>query len=274
MLALAFRSNQVQTIARLAPGVTIEDARRIVNEQTPAVAGPLRADVERLDVSPPSFAERDDAPLHLGLLAAALCLLLTACANVVSLASAVRRVKAFAVQLALGAPRASLARVVLLEGAFVVGYDSAMGLTYVEGNLQGWGRRRRRVRFLVDSGAVYSILRNSEWGALGLKPEREIEFALADGTTITRAVSECSFEIEGRRATFPVVLGESEEEALRGAVTLKTLGLVLNPLSRTLQRMRMVLAQSTAIEPRPKSSPRRRLDRRHSRPYTPGRGVS
>ena len=135
-------------------------------------------------------------------------------------------------------------------------YDPVMGLTYVEGKVQGRGRRWRRVRLLLDSGAVYSVLRNAEWRSLGLKPEREIEFVLADGTTITRVVSECTFEIEGRRATSPVVLGQSEDEALLGAVTLETLGLVLNPLNRTLQPMRMVLARTAAIEPRPKSQAR------------------
>ena len=118
-----------------------------------------------------------------------------------------------------------------------------MGLTYVEGRLRAPGRRPRRVRFLVDSGAVYSVLRQPDWRALGLKPARELEFVLADGTALTRGVSECIFEIEGRRATSPVVLGETEDEALLGAVTLETLGLLLNPLSRTLQPMRMVLAR-------------------------------
>jgi predicted aspartyl protease len=74
--------------------------------------------------------------------------------------------------------------------------------------------------------------------------ERELDFVLADGTALTRGVSECIFELEGRRATSPVVLGESEDEALLGAVTLETLGLMLNPLSRTLQPMRMVLARA------------------------------
>ena len=69
-----------------------------------------------------------------------------------------------------------------------------MGLTYVEGKVRAQGRQRgRRVRFLVDSGAVYSVLRRTEWRALGLKPERELEFVLADGTTLTRGVSECVF---------------------------------------------------------------------------------
>jgi predicted aspartyl protease len=120
-----------------------------------------------------------------------------------------------------------------------------MGLTYIDGKVKPPGKRQRalRVRFLVDSGAVYSVLRRKEWQSLRLKPGRQLDFVLADGTTLKRGVSECTFEIEGRRATSPVVLGETEDEALLGAVTLETLGLMLNPLSRTLQPMRMVLAR-------------------------------
>ena len=107
-----------------------------------------------------------------------------------------------------------------------------MGLTYVEGHVRVPGRRQRarRVRFLVDSGAVYSVLRQADWRALGLHSERELDFVLADGTALTRGVSECTFELEGRRATSPVVLGESDDESLLGAVTLESLGLMLNPL--------------------------------------------
>jgi predicted aspartyl protease len=121
-----------------------------------------------------------------------------------------------------------------------------VGLAYIDGRVQTPGRNRkaRRVRFLVDSGAVYSVLRQPVWRALGLKPERKLDFVLADGTTLTRGVTECTFEIQGHRATSPVVLGETEDEALLGAVTLETLGLMLNPLSRTLEPMRMVLAGS------------------------------
>jgi len=129
-----------------------------------------------------------------------------------------------------------------------------MGLTYVEGRLRAPGSRRRprRVRFLVDSGAVYSVLRRADWRALHLTPERELEFVLADGTSLTRGVSECTFDLEGRRATSPVVLGETEDEALLGAVTLETLGLMFNPLNRTLQPMRMVLARTARAQPNPR----------------------
>jgi predicted aspartyl protease len=123
-----------------------------------------------------------------------------------------------------------------------------MGLTYVEGMVQAPRprARRRRVRFLVDSGAIYSVLRRDDWRALGLVGSRELEFVLADGTPLRRQVSECVFHLEGQRATSPVVLGHGEDEALLGAVTLETLGLVLNPLTRTLQPMRMLLARMSA----------------------------
>ena len=94
-----------------------------------------------------------------------------------------------------------------------------MGLTYVDGRVSLPGRRQRprAVRFLVDSGAVYSVLRRADWQALKLTPARDVDFVLADATSLTSGVSECSFEIDGRKATSPVVLGQSEDEVLLGA---------------------------------------------------------
>jgi hypothetical protein len=43
-------------------------------------------------------------------------------------------------------------------------------------------------------------------------------------------------------ARFLVVLGEPGDEALLGVVTLGILGLVLNPFTRALQPMRLLLA--------------------------------
>jgi len=100
-----------------------------------------------------------------------------------------------------------------------------------------------RVRFLVDSGAVYTVLPRQVWHALKLKPQRTAEFTLADGTLITRGVSECRFVIDRQAATSPVVLGEPDDGPLLGAVTLETLGLMLNPLNRELLPMRLMLAR-------------------------------
>ncbi len=120
-----------------------------------------------------------------------------------------------------------------------------MGVTYVAGRVRRADGRGGaiRLRFMVDSGAIYSVLPKKVWQGLKLKSQRTAEFTLADGTTITRGVAECRFEVEGVAATSPVVLGESDDAAILGAVTLETLGLMLNPLSRELLPMRLMLAR-------------------------------
>lgn len=118
-----------------------------------------------------------------------------------------------------------------------------MGLTYIEAKVTGTSRKHADVRFLVDSGAVYSLLPPAVWKAIKLKPKRAVTFTLADGTTIERKISECRFTLPQGEAFSPVILGAEGDEALLGAVTLEVLGLVLNPFNRRLQPMRMVLAR-------------------------------
>ena len=117
-----------------------------------------------------------------------------------------------------------------------------MGLTFIEGAVAGPGGATREVKFLVDSGATYTLLPEPVWRELGLAPKRTMEFTLADGTAISREVSECHITLAGREGHTPVILGEAGDEALLGAVTLEILGLVLDPFRRTLQGMKMRLA--------------------------------
>ena len=117
-----------------------------------------------------------------------------------------------------------------------------MGLTYVEGEVEGPLGRHGGVRFLVDSGAKYSLLPNAVWREIGLTETRRLSFILADGTTIDRGVGEVFVSLPQGAAHTPVVLGEEGDDALLGVVTLEILGLVLNPFNRTLQPMRMMLS--------------------------------
>jgi aspartyl protease family protein len=122
-----------------------------------------------------------------------------------------------------------------------------VSLTHIPGKVSRAGSRRAfAVRFLVDTGAVYTVLPEPVWRRLGLTAERSAEFVLADGTTIARGVSECRFTVAGCTATSPVVLGGPGDAALLGAVTLETLGLMVNPLSRELLPMRLLLTTTRA----------------------------
>ena len=97
------------------------------------------------------------------------------------------------------------------------------------------------VNFLVDGGAQYTLLGIDDWKAIGLTPKRSELFSLADGTRIERRISECHISLPQGEAHTPVILGEAGDAALLGVVTLEILGLVLNPFTRELQPMRMLL---------------------------------
>jgi clan AA aspartic protease len=120
-------------------------------------------------------------------------------------------------------------------------------MRYIDGSVTHHRHRAKpvKVRFIVDSGAIYSVLPEHVWKKLRLQGARDAYFRLADGTEITRGVSQCEFEIAGISQVSPVVLGGPHDAPLLGMVTLETLGLMLNPLTRELLPMKLMLASLT-----------------------------
>jgi predicted aspartyl protease len=116
-----------------------------------------------------------------------------------------------------------------------------LGITYIEGKVAG-PSGQATAKFLVDSGAKYTLLPVTTWQEIGLKPKRRLGFLLADGTEIERDISECHITLPQGEGHTPVILGEEKDEALLGVVTLEEMGLVFNPFERSLQRARMMLA--------------------------------
>lgn len=83
---------------------------------------------------------------------------------------------------------------------------------------------------------------------LEIEPYKEMSFSLADGTTIKRKISSAYFEFEGEGGPAPVIYGEDSDTVLLGVTTLESIGLVLNPFTRTLHMMRMLLVMIKEIE--------------------------
>jgi clan AA aspartic protease len=96
--------------------------------------------------------------------------------------------------------------------------------------------------FLIDSGAVYSLVPGKILDELAIDTYRTIDFALADGTEITRRVTSGYFEYNGEGGPAPVIYGEEGDEPLLGVTTLESFGLVLHPFKRELLPMRMLMA--------------------------------
>jgi clan AA aspartic protease len=121
-----------------------------------------------------------------------------------------------------------------------------MGLTNQKLLVKGSRRARRQatVNFLIDSGAVYSLVPEAILKKIGIRSYRAVDFSLADGRVITRRVGDAYFEFQGVGGAAPVIFGEPGDEPLLGATALESLGLVLDPFKRRLIPMRMMLATS------------------------------
>jgi clan AA aspartic protease len=97
------------------------------------------------------------------------------------------------------------------------------------------------VEFLIDSGAVYSIVPRTILAELGIESHRKREFLLADGTRIEREIGDAFFEYQGEGGAAPVIFGEEGDAALLGVTTLESLALVLNPFKRELFPMKSLM---------------------------------
>ncbi|MEW6557146.1 MAG: aspartyl protease family protein [Elusimicrobiota bacterium] len=99
-----------------------------------------------------------------------------------------------------------------------------------------------KVEFLIDSGAIYSVVPSGILNKLGIKPLSEEEFRLANGEKITRKKGIALFKYLDKIGGADVIFGEEDDSILLGAFTLESLGLILDPLKRQLKTLPMILA--------------------------------
>ncbi len=89
---------------------------------------------------------------------------------------------------------------------------------------------REKVEFLIDSGAIYSVVPSAVLDRLGIRPLTEQEFRLANGSKIIRKKGIALFKYGDRIGGADVIFGEDGDQSLLGAFTLESLGLALDPL--------------------------------------------
>jgi clan AA aspartic protease len=118
-----------------------------------------------------------------------------------------------------------------------------MGITFLKLRVANPARLRsgEELEFLVDTGAVYSVVPGRLLRRLGIKPDRTEELTLADGSHVKRKIGSAIFEMEERRGASPVLFGEHDDATLLGSVTLEALGLMVDPLKRQLRPLPMLL---------------------------------
>lgn len=118
-----------------------------------------------------------------------------------------------------------------------------MGITFVKATVKNPQNPKKILEkeFLVDSGAIYTVVPKDELLKIGIKPHRKQEFTLADGTKVEREVGDAIFEFEGIRGAAPIVFGKRGDFPLLGTFTLEALGLILDPFQRKLKPAKLFL---------------------------------
>jgi clan AA aspartic protease len=123
-----------------------------------------------------------------------------------------------------------------------------MGVTYVSAKISNPRRQEQEtidLELLVDTGAIYSVIPASVLERLGVARLKRQRFTLADGTHQTWDVGEIFFELGEDVGTSSVVFGPEGVTPLLGAFTLESLGLMVNPVTRELLPMRLMLARAS-----------------------------
>jgi len=98
-----------------------------------------------------------------------------------------------------------------------------------------------RLEFIVDSGAVYSVVPAHVLERLGILPLKQDRFRLANGTYIVRRRGAAVFRFGEFVGGADVIFGEPGDATLLGALTLESIGLLLDPIRRELRPMDLIL---------------------------------
>ena len=106
-----------------------------------------------------------------------------------------------------------------------------------------------KIEFLIDSGAIYSVVPTPVLKGLGIQPLSEQEFRLADGSKLVRKKGAALFRYGDRVGGADVIFGEEGDSELLGAFTLEALGLGLDPLRRELLPLPMILGGLSHSQP-------------------------
>ncbi len=114
-----------------------------------------------------------------------------------------------------------------------------MGLTDVRLTISNPADSSRAcdLTFLVDSGAIYSVVPREILSGIGIVPDGVESFSLADFTQIHRETGQAAFTFKGRTRISPVMFGEEGDATLLGVMTLESLGLMLDPVRQELRPM-------------------------------------
>jgi predicted aspartyl protease len=96
------------------------------------------------------------------------------------------------------------------------------------------------VEGIVDTSAMYSVVRRDVLEQLGVKPVERRRFR-AFGGYVVRDIGEVGMVLMGRRRIIPVIFGEDGDPAVVGVTALEIFGLEVDVVRGVLKEARLFL---------------------------------
>jgi clan AA aspartic protease len=103
--------------------------------------------------------------------------------------------------------------------------------------------------FLVDTGAVDCLVPGRRLRELGIAPQGQRNYELADGSEVTFDVGVAQIEFMGEVVGATVLFGADDAEPILGVTALESVGIEVDPRSQRLKRLpavRLKAAKPTA----------------------------
>jgi len=91
--------------------------------------------------------------------------------------------------------------------------------------------------FLVDTGAVDSLVPKDRLEAIGLNPKAKRIYELADGSEVKMDITTGDIEFMGEIVGGTIIFGDAGSEPILGVTALESVGIVVDPRNQTLKRM-------------------------------------
>ena len=116
-----------------------------------------------------------------------------------------------------------------------------MGLTRVPVQLRSFGSKETetfKANFLVDTGALDSMVPASELRKIGIEPVGKRTYELASGELLDYEYGHAEMSFLDEIIVTHIVFGPDNTEPILGRIALHTAGFIVDPVNEKLTRLR------------------------------------
>lgn len=114
-----------------------------------------------------------------------------------------------------------------------------MGLTHVTVQVSNLTKTAAAYEseFLVDTGAIDCMAPTEKLEAAGVEPEGKAVYELANGEPVEYRYGFACISFFGEETVAQIIFGPADTEPILGVAALGNVGLVVDPVTKTLRRL-------------------------------------